>query len=170
MLLSWTRYESPVGKLFIISSERGLFRMGLPNESEDFLFDTLPSKYGYEMCEGSELNQCVIDQLERYFNGQLKKFELRLDVVGTEFQTKVWNCLQNIPYGQTISYKELASAVGIPNACRAVGAANSRNPIPIVIPCHRVIGSNGSLVGFGGGLDLKRTLLRLEGYPIADQV
>jgi len=103
-----------------------------------------------------------IRQLELYFQGRLKQFTLKLAPQGTPFQLSVLRALQEVPYGETISYGGLAQRIGRPKASRAVGAANARNPLPIVIPCHRVIGSNGSLVGFGGGLEIKRKLLDLE--------
>jgi methylated-DNA-[protein]-cysteine S-methyltransferase len=103
-----------------------------------------------------------IRQLELYFQGRLKQFSLKLAPRGTPFQLAVLRALQEVPYGETVSYGELALRIGRPNASRAVGAANARNPLPIVIPCHRVIGSDGSLVGFGGGLEAKRKLLDLE--------
>jgi methylated-DNA-[protein]-cysteine S-methyltransferase len=101
-------------------------------------------------------------QLDAYFSKRLRRFDLPLAPHGTPFQLEVWQALQRIPYGDTWSYADLARRIGRPDAVRAVGAANGRNPIPIVIPCHRVIGSNGQLVGFGGGLPLKRWLLDLE--------
>lgn len=101
-------------------------------------------------------------QLRAYFAGELRAFALDLAPKGTEFQLKVWQALRRIPYGATISYGELAEQIGQPKAVRAVGAANGRNPLPIVVPCHRVIGSNGKLTGFGGGLKNKQTLLVLE--------
>ena len=104
----------------------------------------------------------TIRQLGAYFSGQLRKFDLPLEILGTPFQTRVWSALRDIPYGETRSYTQLAVAVGSPKAVRAVGAANGRNPIPIVVPCHRVIGASGDLVGFGGGLPWKRLLLGLE--------
>jgi methylated-DNA-[protein]-cysteine S-methyltransferase len=106
--------------------------------------------------------QSVVDQLDAYFDGDLTEFcvDLRLD--GTEFQRRVWAGLLAIPYGETISYGELAARIGQPTASRAVGLANGRNPVGIIVPCHRVIGANGSLTGYGGGLDRKRTLLDLE--------
>jgi len=106
-------------------------------------------------------------QLEAYFAGELKVFDLPLAPRGTDFQQTVWAKLLTIPYGQTRTYSQIAAALGSPNAVRAVGAANGRNPIPIVIPCHRVIGASGKLVGFGGGLPLKRKLLDLESPQIA---
>src|SRR5690606_32489233 len=101
-------------------------------------------------------------QLGAYFAGELQAFDLPLAPEGTPFQRTVWQALQSIPYGQTISYGELAQEIGRPTASRAVGAANGRNPLPIVIPCHRVIGGNGSLTGYGGGLRFKKALLSLE--------
>jgi methylated-DNA-[protein]-cysteine S-methyltransferase len=104
----------------------------------------------------------AVRQLRAYFEGQLRRFDLPLDLVGTEFQRRVWMELTRIPYGQTRSYQEMASAIGAPKAVRAVGAANGANPVAIVVPCHRVIGAGGKLVGYGGGLPLKRRLLSLE--------
>ena len=102
-------------------------------------------------------------QLRAYFAGSLRCFDLPLDPQGTDFQKRVWRQLEAIPFGETRSYRQIAAAIGAPNAVRAVGAANGANPIPIVIPCHRVIGSGGKLVGYGGGLELKKRLLELEG-------
>ena len=102
-------------------------------------------------------------QLRAYFAGELRRFRLPLDLQGTPFQLRVWRELERIPYGETRSYRQIAEAVGAPRAVRAVGAANGANPIPIVVPCHRVIGAGGKLVGYGGGLPLKKRLLELEG-------
>jgi methylated-DNA-[protein]-cysteine S-methyltransferase len=104
----------------------------------------------------------VIGELDDYFAGRLTRFHARLAPRGTPFQLRVWSLLQEIPYGETTTYAGIARRLGQPNACRAVGAANGRNPIPVIIPCHRVVGADGSLTGFGGGLDIKRALLRLE--------
>jgi len=104
----------------------------------------------------------VIRQLQAYFSGELKEFNVPLAMEGTEFQLRVWNALRAIPYGETISYAQLAERIGNPKAVRAVGLANGSNPIPIIVPCHRVIGGNGSLTGFGGGLSTKKRLLELE--------
>ena len=105
----------------------------------------------------------VFHQLKEYFNRTRKEFDLPLEIVGTDFQKSVWNELTKIPYGETISYVELAERMGDKNKMRAVAAANGANPIPIIIPCHRVIGADGSLTGYGGGLNVKRKLLELEG-------
>lgn len=105
----------------------------------------------------------AVRQLRAYFDGKLRSFDLPLDMQGTEFQKRVWAELERIPYGKTRSYMQVAVAVGAPHAVRAVGAANGANPVPIVVPCHRVIGSDGKLTGYGGGLPLKKRLLELEG-------
>ena len=104
----------------------------------------------------------AVAQLEDYFAGQLTSFDLELELIGTAFQRRVWTALQTIPYGETASYGQIAEQIGSPGAARAVGLANGHNPISIIVPCHRVIGSNGSLTGYGGGLDRKRALLDLE--------
>jgi methylated-DNA-[protein]-cysteine S-methyltransferase len=104
----------------------------------------------------------AVRQLRAYFEGELRRFDLPLDLAGTEFQRRVWLELTRIPYGETRSYQEMANAIGAPKAVRAVGAANGANPVAIVVPCHRVIGAGGKLVGYGGGLPLKRRLLSLE--------
>ncbi len=105
----------------------------------------------------------IFDQLKEYFAGTRKEFDVTLDIEGTDFQKRVWNELRNIPYGKTISYKTLSEKLGDVNAIRAVGKANGQNPIAIIIPCHRVIGANGNLVGYAGGLDIKEKLLHIEG-------
>lgn len=117
--------------------------------------------------KGVEVKETVLlkeagKQLQEYFEGKRKNFNLPLEPIGTEFQRKVWKALQAIPYGETRSYGEIAKMIENPKAARAVGMANNRNPISIFIPCHRVIGSNGKLVGYGGGLDIKKYLLNLE--------
>ncbi len=108
------------------------------------------------------LRQCE-EELAAYFAGKLRTFTVPLGPVGTPFQLSVWEALRQIPYGETRTYGEIAAAIGNPRACRAVGMANNRNPISILIPCHRVIGSGGALVGYGGGLEVKKFLLKLEG-------
>ena len=117
----------------------------------------------------SPLLHAAREQLAAYFAGRLRRFDLPLAPRGTPFQLRVWRALQDIPYGQTCSYSELAAAISSPRACRAVGQANGRNPLMIVIPCHRVIAAGGGLGGYSGGLDIKRFLLRLEaGLPMPE--
>lgn len=151
----YTTIESPVGGLRLVAEELGLrtvwFLRGRKNESPD-----------KEWKEDTAFFADVIRQLRAYFAGELREFEIPLLMEGTEFQKRVWKSLQAIPYGETTSYGELAKKIGAPKAVRAVGAANGQNPIPIIVPCHRVIGSNGSLTGFGGGLENKKKLLELE--------
>jgi methylated-DNA-[protein]-cysteine S-methyltransferase len=106
------------------------------------------------------------EQLAAYFAGELREFDLEVALRGTEFQARVWAALREIPYGETCSYGELAAAIGAPTAVRAVGLANGKNPVSIVVPCHRVVGANGSLTGYGGGTDRKRALLALEGAAV----
>jgi len=149
----WCRFEAP-GRVscLVVASEAGIRAIefhGQPDESTP------------EGPSNPLLGEAV-DQLHAYFAGELREFDLPLDFQGTDFQKRVWRELLNIPYGRTCSYSHVAAAIGAPAAVRAVGAANGRNPIPIVVPCHRVIGRGGSLVGYGGGLPLKRFLLDLE--------
>ncbi len=120
--------------------------------------DTEITDYGVK----TEFTDKVMKELNEYFAGKRKTFTIKYSFDGTEFQNKVWQALCDIPYGETRSYKEIAIAVGNPKASRAVGLANNKNPISIIVPCHRVIGANGKLVGYAGGLDMKETLLKLE--------
>ncbi len=152
----YTEIESPIGELLLTADGGGLiginFQRG-PDSIEaekDWIADDRPFAE-------------VIAQLNGYFAGELKEFDLQIGLKGTEFQVAVWEALRAIPYGETISYGELADRIGNPKAVRAVGGANGKNPIPVIVPCHRVIGSDGSLTGFGGGLPIKEALLKLEG-------
>ena len=108
------------------------------------------------------MNQAAQTQLEEYFSGERKEFDLPIKLDGTPFQVSVWEALQRIPYGETRSYRDIAEEIGNPNSYRAVGLANNKNPISVIIPCHRVIGANGYMIGYGGGLNKKRRLLDLE--------
>lgn len=153
--------DTPIGELLLAGEEGALSMIGFPKGSmrrepeADWIFNEKPLA-----------NACT--QLNEYFAGCRKEFDLPLKLNGTEFQVSVLEALQDIPYGQTTSYGEIAKRIGRPKAVRAVGAANGRNPIPIVVPCHRVIGSTGDLTGFGGGLDTKEALLRLEAEHTQD--
>jgi methylated-DNA-[protein]-cysteine S-methyltransferase len=148
--------ETPVGSLLVAADDAGLRRIHFPEEGRARRPE---SGWTRDPRPFARLRQ----QLEEYFAGRRRAFSLDLAPEGTEFQRETWRALTAIPYGETISYAELARRVGRPNASRAVGAANGRNPLPIVVPCHRVIGADGSLTGFGGGLPVKRALLELEG-------
>lgn len=145
---------TPVGRLLLAGDGRALHRVSFQSGRRPEIAE------GWQRMEGPFRD--AIAQLEAYFAGRLRRFDLVLAPEGTPFQREVWSALTAIPYGETISYSELARRLGRPAASRAVGAANGRNPIPIIIPCHRVIGANGSLTGFGGGLGIKRRLLELE--------
>ena len=152
----FTEIESPVGPLRLAADEAGLRRI-------DFLAGSGESAPPSDWIRAEARLKPVIQQLKEYFAGARRDFEGPLAPEGTPFQQRVWQCLREIPYGATVSYGELAARVGNPKASRAVGLANGRNPIPIVIPCHRVIGKNGTLVGYGGGLAIKQKLLAIEG-------
>lgn len=147
--------ESPVGPLLLAGDERGLHLV-------HFLNGRRPKSPDPEWSEDKKPFKEVLRQLRAYFDGKLKDFDLPLVLNGTEFQLRVWRRLQKIPYGETVSYGQIAREFGNPEASRAVGLANGSNPIPIIVPCHRVIGSNGDLTGFGGGLPIKKKLLALE--------
>ena len=147
--------ESPTGTLLLVADEAGLREIAFPRQGR-----AASPKDGWE--ESPAPFHEVTRQLRAYFAGKLERFDLPLAPEGTSFQQKVWRELCKIPYGETISYGELARRIGNPNASRAVGLANGSNPIPIIIPCHRVIGSNGKLTGYGGGLPIKEKLLALE--------
>jgi methylated-DNA-[protein]-cysteine S-methyltransferase len=151
----FTRMDSPVGPLLLVADEAGLRRI-------DFVEGRHPASPDPAWQEHAGRFNEIIDQLNYYFAGSLKQFSVPMLPEGTEFQRKVWKSLCDIPYGETISYGQLAQRIGNPNASRAVGLANGSNPIPILIPCHRVIGSNGKLTGYGGGLPIKEKLLALE--------
>lgn len=147
--------DTPIGDLLLAGDEEALSLVGFPEGSmrrepeSDWIYNEKPFQEARR-------------QLSAYFQGELKNFDLKLNPGGTEFQLAVLDELQKIPYGTTTSYGDIAKRIGRPKAVRAVGAANGRNPIPIIIPCHRVIGSTGDLTGFGGGLATKEALLRLE--------
>ncbi|MEO1016436.1 MAG: methylated-DNA--[protein]-cysteine S-methyltransferase [Pseudomonadota bacterium] len=153
--LAFTYLESPVGPLLLAGDGAALHLVSFPEGSK--ARRPMP---GWQ--REDRLFADSIDQLQRYFSGELKVFTLALHLSGTSFQNSVWNALSAIPFGRTMSYGELAHRLDRPNASRAVGAANGANPIPIILPCHRVIGADGSLTGFGGGLETKRYLLAHE--------
>jgi O-6-methylguanine DNA methyltransferase len=153
--------ETPIGTLLIAGDERAIRRIEFPRDGTA----GKPEAGWTESARGPVGD--AVRQLREYFSGKRTDFNLPLEPQGTAFQRGVWKRLEEIPYGETISYGELAKRVGNPKASRAVGAANGQNPIPIVIPCHRVIGANGKLTGFGGGLPTKEKLLELEKGQLA---
>jgi methylated-DNA-[protein]-cysteine S-methyltransferase len=151
------RISTPVGILTLVASDQGLAAILWENDP--------PSRVPVQLQRKEDLHPVLVEterQLEEYFSGRRTRFALKLDVCGTPFQRKVWNALGTIPYGETRSYADIARQIGHPGAARAVGAANGRNPLSIVAPCHRVVGSTGALTGFAGGIDVKARLLALE--------
>jgi methylated-DNA-[protein]-cysteine S-methyltransferase len=150
--------DSPVGRLLLIADDDALVGMHFPALEPPRLEARTLAR-----CEGHPVLARTRDQLREYFEGERRVFDLPLAPRGTAFQERVWRALRAIPFGKTRSYAAIAAAIGQPSAMRAVGAANGKNPIAIIVPCHRVIGADGSLTGFGGGLPRKRWLLRHEG-------
>lgn len=153
--MNYTSLDSPVGPLLLVSDDAGLRQINFVNGRHEVRPDPAWK-------ENRSAFKTVTSQLRAYFAGELEDFDLPLAPNGTPFQLKVWKRLCDIRYGETMSYGELAKKIGNPNASRAVGLANGSNPIPIIIPCHRVIGSDGKLTGYGGGLPIKEKLLALE--------
>ena len=158
--MNYDYISTPIGSLLLVGNEAGLCRVEFERNGEPVQPEDGWTKKPKVLKEAKK-------QLQQYFRGKRKDFDLELHPLGTDFQCEVWTALTEIPYGETLSYGELAVGIGRPKAVRAVGAANGRNPLPIVVPCHRVIGSDGSLTGFGGGLDAKKFLLDLEGAEYA---
>ena len=154
--LLYFRTPSPVGPLFLAASTKGLVRLEFEARVQKLNPDAT------QLRESKPALAPYVRELNDYFAGERREFSLPLDLRGTEFQLACWRALLKIPYGVTRSYRDIAQAIGHPRAYRAVGMSNNRNPIAIVVPCHRVIASSGSLCGYGGGLDIKRKLLELE--------
>lgn len=157
----WTSASFPFGiSLFLAADAGALTRVWFASSVDD-----VPAHWphDWQRSPGDPLLAGAIAQLHEYFAGARETFSVPLRPAGTPFQLSVWRALEEIPYGHTRTYRDIAEFIGRPTATRAVGAANGQNPLPIFVPCHRVIGSNGSLTGFGGGLDVKLALLRLEG-------
>jgi methylated-DNA-[protein]-cysteine S-methyltransferase len=152
----WTTIDSPLGPLVLTADDEGITGLHMDGEAHG------PSKPGKNWVEDAPRFAAARHQLGEYFDGVRTEFDLPLRPVGTSFQQAVWAALQTIPYGEVRSYGEIAAQIGRPGASRAVGLANGRNPIAVIVPCHRVIGASGALTGYGGGLDRKRLLLDLE--------
>ena len=153
-MIRYRTIDSPVGLLTLAGHGSALTNLRMVDQTYE------PDRADWSV-DPRAFNDAV-DQLGAYFAGELTDFDIELDLRGTNFQQRVWKALLTIPYGETRSYGEIAEQIGVPGAARAVGLANGHNPIAIVVPCHRVIGASGSLTGYGGGLDRKRTLLELE--------
>ncbi len=157
MAYYYTVMKSPVGDITLIADNVSLREIYWPNQKPDRVkFPNLENK------DGGRVLKLAVKQLESYFSGKRKEFNLPLKPVGTEFQKEVWEALRSISYGETVSYGDIARRIGRPKAVRAVGAAIGKNPLSIMIPCHRVIGASGKLTGFAGGLSTKEFLLNLE--------
>lgn len=152
--MQYRTVDSPVGPLTLAGRDGRLMHLRMVDQTYE------PSRDGWAPDESAFPE--VVEQLAAYFAGERTKFVLELEMLGTPFQRRVWNALQSIPYGETCTYGDIAREIGSPGAFRAVGLANGHNPIGIIVPCHRVIGANGSLTGYGGGLERKRALLELE--------
>jgi methylated-DNA-[protein]-cysteine S-methyltransferase len=162
--LYYSRLNSLAGPLLIAVSEKGLVLLEFDRG------EFPPKRPRAEWRESVQATRPYIRELEDYFAGRRREFTFPLDLRGTEFQVKCWRALLKIPYGETRTYADIARAVNQPKGFRAVGLANNRNPIAIVVPCHRVIASDGTLCGYGGGLDIKRKLLELEGARSAQLI
>lgn len=168
-VLHSTLFESTVGSLFLAASDKGLvaleFDARLPGQQtiRPNPRDLRAESQSVRFADSESKMSAYVRELEQYFAGNRREFSFPLDLRGTEFQLACWNALLAIPYGETRTYADIARALGRPQGFRAVGMANNRNPVAIVVPCHRVIASDGTLCGYGGGLDVKRKLLELEG-------
>ncbi len=159
MICYYDTQASPIGRLLLTASDRGLTGVLMQDA------DGGPQPHSGWIHDPRRLANAAT-QLRRYFDGELRDFDLPLDLRGTPFQLEVWNALRDIPYAATASYGDIARAISRPNAVRAVGAANGRNPVAIIVPCHRVIGADGSLTGYGGGLPRKQFLLQHESLTV----
>ncbi|OCB39844.1 cysteine methyltransferase [Mycobacterium malmoense] len=153
-MIEYRTIDSPIGPLTLAGQDSVLTMLRMVDQTYE------PSRTGWT--PNPAAFRAATEQLSAYFAGELTEFDFEFDLRGSEFQRRVWRALQTIPYGETRSYGEIAEQIGAAGSARAVGLANGHNPIAIVVPCHRVIGANGSLTGYGGGLDRKRTLLALE--------
>jgi len=162
-VLHAAEFETPVGRMRAVSSSRGLVYVELPNASGRGLGGWLSRHApGAKVLDGYSPNRAAISQVQDYLEGKRDHFDLSVDMRGTSFQVAVFQEVEKIPYGETVTYSDIASRMQRPKAVRAVGAANGANPLPLVIPCHRVVGASGRLQGYAGGLDLKARLLALE--------
>src|SRR4030042_831060 len=158
----YSYFNSPLLKeVFVASTERGVCMVDFLKSEKVFL-RRLRERFPGKTIRDNRRNREILNQLKKYLKGELQRFDCKLDFKGTPFQKRVWSALAKIPYGQTRSYKEIARAIGHPKGFRAVGNANGRNSIPLIVPCHRVIESNGGLGGFGHGIKVKRRLLEFE--------
>ena len=165
-VIYYDEMNSPLGPLTVVCSNLGVCLVEFGSIEQSMANIKVWMKKNFikgELTFSKEEVQPVVTQLEQYFAGERVEFDVPIDLIGTKFQCLVWKQLKEIKYGETKSYKQIAKEIGAPKAVRAIGGANNKNPLPIIIPCHRVIGSNGALVGYGGGVDKKEILLEIEG-------
>lgn len=163
----YTSIDTPLGKLYLAGGKEGICRVDFWSKSENLFVKSFQSDTKNLPIKSSEPFSNIIKQLKEYFSGKRKKFNVSLDLsCGTPFQQKVWKTLLEIPYGETESYKWVAKQIKKPKATRAVGNANGKNPIPIIIPCHRVVAADGGLGGYSSGVENKKKLLKLEGLNL----
>jgi methylated-DNA-[protein]-cysteine S-methyltransferase len=168
-VLYYMNMPSPVGELWIFAKGNALVALDFEKPTSKRLSELMTIHHATSTAQHSiEVLASAINQLKEYFAGERRKFDLALSPRGTEFQKKTWKVLEQIPFGQTWSYAEEADKLGKPTAARAVGSANGKNPIPILIPCHRVVQKNGDLGGYSSGLKIKRLLLRIEGNSVSN--
>ena len=163
--ITWAAMKSRIGTIRVAATPRGVCKIALGKETAQDFIGWLERYVGLAPHKSERMGivALALDQIEEYLNGVRREFDLPLDLRGTEFQRRMWSTVAAIPYGQTRTYADIARTMGKPLAVRAVGAANGANPLPLVVPCHRVLGSDGSLTGYGGGLDVKQKLLEMEG-------
>ncbi|MBI3005539.1 MAG: methylated-DNA--[protein]-cysteine S-methyltransferase [Ignavibacteriales bacterium] len=160
----YTSFNSKIGSIYVASTRKGVCKISIPGQSKKEFQSWVQNHFrGAEIVETATRNRRIIDELNRYLDRRLVKFHSRLHMVGSAFQKQVWRQIRKIRYGTTVSYKDLARRLGNPEAFRAVGRANATNPLPIVVPCHRVLGSRDEMVGYAAGIKTKEFLLRLEG-------
>jgi methylated-DNA-[protein]-cysteine S-methyltransferase len=159
-----TSFDSKIGLIYIASTDKGVCKISVPRQTKKDFFRWLRENFDdSEVVDNKSRNKEVMDQLNRYFNGKLAKFTCAVDMRGTPFQLRVWKELLKISYGTTISYKQLAKRLGTSRGFQAIGRANAANPVPIIVPCHRVLGTDGTLIGYASGVKTKEFLLKLEG-------
>jgi len=160
----WTSFDSKIGTIYVASTSRGVCKITIPgNGKRDFMQWLSRTFATAEIVESQSRNRQIINEINRYLDQKLVKFHTPLDLVGSDFQKRVWKELMKVRYGQTTTYSHLAKIIGSAGAAQAVGRANGDNPLPIVIPCHRVLGSDEGLCGYAAGIKTKEFLLRLEG-------
>ncbi|MBI3354861.1 MAG: methylated-DNA--[protein]-cysteine S-methyltransferase [Nitrospirae bacterium] len=160
--LLYTDFGSPIGKIFLALTEKGLCAVGINEREKDFI-NTLEKAYNIKPVKDDAAFSELARLLKRCLNGERLKIEIPLDMKGTDFEKKVWKALLKIPHGRTKSYGEIARKIDLPKGARAVGNACGKNPVPIIIPCHRVVAGDGGLGGYSGGIGIKKRLLKIEG-------